>query len=50
MSRVYNTVKRSYDKGYYSKEDVASFVKVGLISPLEYEKIVGEPFQMGEQT
>ena len=48
MSRVYNTVKRSYDKGYYSKEDVASFVMVGMISPLEYEKIVSEPFSIEE--
>lgn len=44
MSRLFNTIKRYYNKGWYTKEDVASFVMVGLLSPLEYEQIVGEPF------
>jgi len=45
MSLMYRTVKRYYDKGRYTKEDVASFVTAGLLSPLEYEQIVGEPFE-----
>ena len=44
MSRIFKTVQRYYKKGYYTKEDVASFVTAGLLSPLEYEEIVGEPF------
>jgi len=44
MSRIYKTVERYYKKDFYTKEDVASFVKAGLLSPIEYEEIVGEPF------
>lgn len=45
MSRLYNTVKRYYDKGIYSKEDVAVFVKAGKITEDEYEYIVGEKYE-----
>lgn len=44
MSRIFKTVKRYYEKKFYTKEDVASFVTAGLLSPIEYEEIVGEPF------
>ena len=45
MSRLYKTIKRYYDKGLYTKEDVASFVYAGLLSPLEYKQITGEDFE-----
>lgn len=44
MSRLYNTVKRYYDKGIYSKEDVAVFVKAGKITAEEYEMITGDEY------
>lgn len=45
MSRMYNTVKRYYDKGYYNDEDVAKFVEAGKITAEEYEIITGEPYE-----
>lgn len=45
MSRLYNTVKRYYDKGYYSEADVATFVRAGKITADEYELITGEPYE-----
>lgn len=45
MSRLYNTVKRYYDRGYYSEADVATFVRAGKITPDEYELITGEPYE-----
>lgn len=40
---MYAIVKRYYDKGFYSKEDVAKFVAAGKITAEEYEQITGEP-------
>ena len=40
---MYAIVKRYYDKGFYSKEDVAKFVTAGKITAEEYEQITGEP-------
>lgn len=44
MSRLYNTVKRYYDKGYYTNEDIKTFVRAGKITAAEYELITGEPY------
>lgn len=44
MSRLYNTVKRYYDKGFYSKEDVAMFVKAGKLTAEEYKTITGDEY------
>ena len=44
MSRLFKTVKRYYDKGTYSKEDVAQFVEAGKLTAIEYELITGEPY------
>lgn len=41
---MYKIVKRYYDKGIYSKEDVATFVKAGKITPEQYKSIVGEDY------
>lgn len=44
MSRYYKTVKRYYDKGFYTDEDVAVFVKTGKITAEEYTLITGKPY------
>lgn len=45
MSRLYRVIKRYFDRGIYSKEDVAVFVKAGKISPTEYAEITGEDYE-----
>ncbi|MBR3993371.1 MAG: XkdX family protein [Anaerotignum sp.] len=37
-------VKRYYDKGLYSAEDVAKFVKAGKLTATEFEEITGEAY------
>lgn len=44
-SRMYETVKRYYDLGYYDKDNVAKFVAKGKITPEEYEEITGEKYK-----
>lgn len=44
-SRMYETVKRYYDLGYYDKDDVAKFVAKGKITPEEYKEITGEKYK-----
>lgn len=41
---MYKVVKRYYDKGIYSDEDVAKFVRAGKITPEEYKDITGEEY------
>lgn len=41
---MYKVVKRYYDKGFYSKEDVKKFVRAGKITPEEYKEITGEEY------
>ena len=41
---MYKIVKRYYDKGIYTKEDVAVFVKAGKITAEQYEEITGEEY------
>ncbi len=48
MSRLYKTVKRYYDKGFYDETDVATFVRAGKITEKEYELITGEPYEESE--
>lgn len=38
---MFKIVKRYYEKGIYTKEDVWKFVKAGKISEAEYYEIVG---------
>lgn len=42
---MYAIVKRYYDRGIYSKEDVAKFVRAKKLTPAEYEQITGEPYE-----
>lgn len=39
---MYKIVKRYYDKGIYSTEDVKKFVDAGKITTDEYKEIVGK--------
>lgn len=45
----YKTVKRYYDKGIYDNDDVALFVRAGRLTPEEYERITGEPYEEEEK-
>lgn len=42
---MFKIVKRYYDKGYYTKEDVAVFVRAGKITAEQYEQITGEVYE-----
>lgn len=44
-SRLFKTVKRYYDNGIYTKEDVARFVVAGKITPEEYKLITGDDYE-----
>lgn len=41
---MFKIVKRYYDKGIYSKEDVATFVRAGKITPEQYKEITWEDY------
>lgn len=41
---MFKIVKRYYDKGYYTKENVATFVKARKITAEEYKEITGEDY------
>jgi uncharacterized XkdX family phage protein len=41
---MYNSIKRYYDMGKYTKEQVKIFVKAGWITPEQYQEITGEPY------
>ncbi len=41
---MFNIVKRYYEAGYYSNEDVAKFVKMNKITIEQYEEITGEDY------
>lgn len=41
---MYKIVKRYYDKGFYSTEDVAKFVRAGKITADQYKAITGEEY------
>ena len=42
---MFKIVKRYYDKGIYSKENVAVFVMSGKITAEQYKEITGEEIQ-----
>lgn len=41
---MFKIIKRYYDKGFYSKEDVKVFVKANQITEEEYQEITGDPY------
>jgi uncharacterized XkdX family phage protein len=44
----FTIVKRHYDAGRYTPEQVAVFVEAGKITPEQYEQITGEPYEPAE--
>lgn len=42
---MYKIVKRYYDRGIYTKENVATFVRVKKITEEEYKQITGEEYE-----
>lgn len=42
---MYKIVKRYYDKGIYSKENVATFVRAGKITVEQYKEITGDTYE-----
>lgn len=41
---MFDKVKKFYDLGLYSKEQVAAFVAKGKLTAAQYEAITGEPY------
>lgn len=41
---MFKIVKRYFEKGLYSAEDVAKFVKAGKLTAEEYETITGKEY------
>ena len=42
---MFQKIKRFYNLGIYSKEQVAQFVIRGVITPQQYEQITGDPYE-----
>lgn len=47
---MYKIVKRYYDKGVYTKDDVMKFVLAGKITEEQYKEIVKEDEEVVEET
>lgn len=45
---MYQKIKRFYNLGLYTKEQVAQFVAKGVITPAQYEQITGETYEASE--
>lgn len=43
--RWFEFIKDFYDKGYYTNEEVATFVVSGKITAAEYQDITGEEYE-----
>lgn len=41
---MFTIVKRYYDKGIYTAEDVAVFARAGRLTPEQYQEITGEEY------
>lgn len=46
---MFKIVRRYYKKGYYSKDDVKVFVKVGDLTPEQYKQITGDDYIEDEE-
>ena len=44
---MFKIVKRYFDRGIYSKEDVAKFVEAGKLTANQYQEITGEVIANG---
>ena len=45
---MFKIIKRYYDKGVYTKENIATFVKAGKITAEQYQEITGEQYEIEE--
>jgi len=45
MSALFNKIKKYYNMGLYTKENVAEFVKKGKLTPEEYKLITGDDYE-----
>ena len=45
-SKNFEKIKKWYDQGLWSKEQVKKAVAKGQITPAEYEEITGEPYSV----
>lgn len=43
---MYKIIKRFYDRGFYSAEDVGVFVASGKITTKQYEEITGKKYEI----
>ncbi len=41
---MFEIIKKNYERGLWTKQMVAIAVKKGVITPEQYEEIVGEPY------
>lgn len=44
-SKMYEKIKKRYDKGYVTREQLHRYVELEAITPEEYEEICGEPYE-----
>lgn len=43
---MFNIVKRFFDKGIYTADDVKQFVKSGKLTPEQYQEITGQDYEV----
>jgi uncharacterized XkdX family phage protein len=41
---IFDIIKRYYDKGYYTNQHIADFVKSGVLTPDQYKSITGDDY------
>lgn len=41
---MFDKIKKYYDRGFYTAEQVADFVKRGKLTKSQYEEITGEKY------
>lgn len=41
---MFEIIKRNYERGLWTKKMVSIAVKKGVITPEQYEEIIGEPY------
>ena len=44
-SRKYEQIKKRYDKGYITDEQLRRYVELKAITPEEFEEISGQPYE-----
>lgn len=48
-SKQYEKIKRRYDKGYVTIDQLRRYVELGAITPEEFEEISGQPYEVDEE-